>query len=95
MEYPDKKNLLNQLKVFMEIHGKTKILEANEGVLRMHVLHSKNQNKSIKEKMINYKLLRVDERLLNPEKEISEKDSVIVEFLISELMKYYSVSKKK
>ncbi len=89
-----KKELLTRLKEFLEIHGKTKILEPNEGVLKMYILHSKNQNKTPKEKLINYKLLRVDERLLNGREDLSEKDSIIVEFLIDELTKYYSKSKK-
>ncbi|MBE7413132.1 MAG: hypothetical protein L6Q54_12125 [Leptospiraceae bacterium] len=90
----NKKQLLEKLKEFIEIHCKTKILEANVGVLKMHTLRSKNQNKTPKEKLINYKLLRVDERLLNESDGISEKDFIIVDFLIDELMKYYSKSKK-
>jgi hypothetical protein len=96
MEDLNKYQLMLKLKEFLEIQGKTKITDINEGVLKMYILHSKNQNKTPKEKLINYKLLRVDERLLNnsPE-EISERDSIIVEFLIEELMKYYSRSGKK
>ncbi|HMV41019.1 MAG TPA: hypothetical protein PK079_11925 [Leptospiraceae bacterium] len=96
MEYLNKYQLMLKLKDFIEIHEKTKISDLNEGVLKMYILHSKNQNNTPKEKLINYKLLRIDERLLNnsPE-EISERDSIIVEFLIEELMKYYARSKKK
>ena len=94
MEYLNKYQLMLKLKEFIEIHSKTKISDLNEGVLKMYILHSKNQNKTPKEKLINYKLLRVDEKLLylSPE-EISEKDSIIVEFLIEELMKYYGRSR--
>lgn len=96
MEYLNRFQLMLKLKEFLEIHGKTKITDVNPGVLKMYILHSKNQNKTPKEKLINYKLLRIDERLLNysPE-EIGERDSIIVEFLIEELMKYYAKSKKK
>ena len=96
MEYLNKYQLMEKLKEFLEIKGNTKITDLNEGALKMHILHSKNQNKTPKEKLINYKLLRIDERLLNhnPE-EISERDSIIVEFLIDELMKYYARSKKQ
>jgi hypothetical protein len=96
MEYLNKFQLMLKLKEFIEIHGKTKITDVNERVLKMYILHSKSQNKTPKEKLINYKLLRIDERLLNtsPE-EINERDSIIVEFLIEELMKYYARSKKK
>lgn len=96
MEYLNRFQLMLKLKEFLEIHGKTKITDVNPGVLKMYILHSKNQNKTPKEKLINYKLLRIDERLLNdsPE-EIGERDSIIAEFLIEELMKYYARSKKK
>lgn len=95
MEYLKKYQLMLKLKEFLEIQGKTKITDINEGVLKMYILHSKNQNKTPKEKLINYKLLRVDERLLNnSSEEISERDFIIVEFLIDELMKYYARSRK-
>lgn len=89
-----KTGLMIKLKEFLEIHGKTKIFDVNEGMLRMHILRSKNQNKTPKEKLINYKLLRVEERLLVPGDEITEKDFIIVEFLLDELMKYYTNSIK-
>ena len=96
MEYMNRFQLMLKLKEFLEIHGKTKITDVNTGVLKMYILHSKNQNKTPKEKLINYKLLRVDERLLNGDtEEISERDSIIVEFLIEELMKYVARSRKK
>ncbi len=82
--------LLGRLKEFLQIHGKTKILDANEGALKMHILKSKNENKTPKQKLINYKLLRLDERLLTGHEAISEKDLIISEFLIDELLKYYS-----
>ncbi len=95
MEYLNKNQLMIKLKDFIEIHSKTKINDLNEGVLKMYILHSKNQNKTPKEKLINYKLLRIDEKLLNLNPvNFSEKDSIIVEFLIEELMKYYSRSLK-
>jgi hypothetical protein len=96
MEYLNKMQLMLKLKEFLEIHAKTKITDVNEGVLKMYILHSKNQNKTPKEKLINYKLLRIDERLLNSNvAEISERNSIIVEFLIDELLKYYAKSINK
>lgn len=94
MDTLNKYQLMLKLKDFIEVHSKTKISDVNEGVLKMYVLHSKNQNSTPKQKLINYKLLRVDEKLLNSQDEISERDSIIVEFLIDELMKYYSRSRK-
>ena len=96
MEYLNKYQLMLKLKEFIEIYRDTKITDVNEGAFKMHVLHFKNQNKTPKEKLIRYKLLRVDERLLNnsPD-EISERDSIVVEFLIEELMKYCARTKKK
>lgn len=78
------------LALFLETYLKTKILDRNSGTLRMQILHAKNnKNKSIKEKMINYKLLRLDERLLTDHLlEMPLKDYHVCEFLIEELMKY-------
>ena len=88
-----KKELLEKLKEFLQIHGNTNILDPNEGALKMHILKSKNENKTPKQKLINYKLLRIDEKLLTGQEAISEKDLIISEFLIDELFKYYSKKK--
>jgi hypothetical protein len=56
---------------------------------------SKNKNNTPKEKLINYKLLRINEKMFASESEdISLKDSVICEFLVEELIKYVSKSIK-
>ena len=81
-------DLLEKLRRFLEIHSKAKILTIEPGTLSMYVLHSKTKNKSTKEKMINYKLLRLKEILLD-KKELSVKDRYVCEFLLEELCKYY------
>lgn len=83
---PDMPTLRERLRRFLEIHNKTKILDASEGNLRMHILHARNtKNDKIKDKMINDKLARLDERIFGP---ASEKDLIICEFLIEECEKY-------
>ncbi len=83
---PDAVHLRERLRRFLEIHNKTKILDASEGSIRMHILHAKNtKNDKIKDKMINDKLARLDERIFGP---LEAKDLFICEFLIEELEKY-------
>ena len=84
-----KQELCESLGLFLSIYHKTKIIEPKDDTLKMYILLSKNKNTTPKEKLINYKLLRVDERMFNSEKlELSPKDAIICEFLIDELMKY-------
>ncbi len=83
-----REDLLEKLKQFLEVHAKAKILSADPGTLTMYVLHSKTQDKTTKQKMINYKLLRLKEILLD-QKELSTKDRYVCEFLLEELYKYY------
>lgn len=86
MSLPDVTILRERLRRFLEIHNKTKLLDASEGNIRMHILHAKNtKNEKIKDKMINDKLARLDERIFGP---MPEKDLIICEFLIDELEKY-------
>ena len=93
-QLPTNETLLVRLKEFLEIHLKTKIVDANPGILKMHVLHSKNNfNKTPKEKLINYKILRVQERLLDSETELDDYNKIVCDFLILELAKYYKKSK--
>ena len=81
-------DLLEKLRRFLEVHAKTRILTIEPGTLTMYVLHSKTQNKTTREKMINYKLLRLKEILLD-KKEMSVKDRYVSEFLLEELYQYY------
>ena len=84
-----KQELCESLGKFLSIYHKTKIIEAKEDTLKMYILLSKNKNVTPKEKLINYKLLRVNERMFeSAESELSPKDAVICEFLIEELLKY-------
>lgn len=83
-----REDLLEKLRRFLEVHAKAKILSIDTGTLTMYVLHSKTQNKSTKQKMINYKLLRLKEILLD-KKELSVKDRYVCEFLLEELSLYY------
>jgi hypothetical protein len=83
------KAVLNErLRIFLEAYHKSKILEAKDDSLQMYILLSKNKNKTPKEKLINFKLLRIQERLFPENGEPNAKDSIICEFLILELWKY-------
>lgn len=91
-----KEELYENLGLFLSTYHKTKIIEAKPDTLKMYILLSKNKNTTPKEKLINYKLLRIDERMFNLEKpEFSVKDAIICEFLIEELLKYVTKSIKK
>lgn len=91
-----KEELCESLGTFLSAYHKTKIIEAKEDTLKMYILLSKNKNNTPKEKLINYKLLRLDERMFNSENlELLPKDAVICEFLIDELLKYVAKSIKK
>lgn len=84
-----KQELCESLGKFLSIYHKTKIIEPKDDTLKMYILLSKNKNTTPKEKLINYKLLRVNERMFeNAESELSPKDAIICEFLIDELLKY-------
>ena len=85
-----KDELKESLKIFLSAYHKTKILEAKDDTLKMYILLSKNKSKTPKEKLINFQLLRMEERLFS--EEFSEKESYICEFLIEELLKYVSKS---
>ncbi len=92
-----KQEIKDTLKLFIETYHKTKIIDPkNDGIFKTHILLSKNKNNTPKEKLINYKLLRINEKLFASEsEEISLKDSVVCEFLVDELLKYVSKSIKK
>ncbi len=94
IEIKSKIELKVELKKFLEAYFKTKILEAKDDSLQMYILLSKNKNKTPKEKLINFKLLRINERLFIADEELSIRDSIICEFLIVELQKYVQKSLK-
>ncbi|MDX1957454.1 MAG: hypothetical protein SFU98_02720 [Leptospiraceae bacterium] len=87
-----KELLLEDLKIFFEAYHKTKIIEAKEDTLRMYILLSKNKNSTTKEKLINFKLLRLEERLFLLGEQFTIKEAIICEFLLEELQKYVSKS---
>jgi len=92
MNVPLRADLLEDLREFLEVHLKTKVLNADPGQLTMYVKLANSQAKKPKDKMIAYLLLRTEERLLehNPD----EKQRVVCEFLISELRGYYKELKR-
>ena len=86
--------LQQQLLRFLEVHNKTRILESNAGMLRMHIALAKNNhNKTIKDKIINFLLARVEERLLK-DAPPTEEDLIIANFCIQEVGAYYQNSLK-
>lgn len=87
-----KPELNERLRIFLEAYHKSKILEAKDDSLQMYILLAKNKNKTPKEKLINFKLLRIQERLFPDTGEIPPKDAIICEFLIDELWKYVEKS---
>jgi CxxC motif-containing protein len=80
-------DLREQLRRFLEIHLGTRIVEVNNGSLKMMVMLAKNTNSKIKDKMINYKLAELSKRLLVATP-IGRRDFVVCEFLMEELNKY-------
>lgn len=88
---PDEAELVvlkETLRRFLEVHLKTKLVEVNNGSLKMLVMLAKNNaNTKIKDKLINYKLAELSKRLL-VDTPVSRRDFVICEFLTEELNKY-------
>ncbi len=87
--------LKERLRKFLEIHNKTRLLEAEDGTLKMHIMHAKTRNDKIKDKFINFLLLRLSERMLSGNGAFSAKDAVICEFLMEEIEKYVAASLNK
>lgn len=76
------------LKTFLEVHNQTKIPDMTDGVLKMHILHAKNNKKEKqKDKFINYLLGHLSDRIF--EKAFAYEDSIVSHFLIDELCSYY------
>ena len=85
---PLREELKERLRRFLEVRNDAKILDKDNGTLKMHILHSKTKKKKIVDKMINYNLLRLAERLLTEKNNITDRDAIICEFLLEELEKY-------
>jgi hypothetical protein len=92
MNIPARADLLEDLRAFLEVHLKSKVLNADPGQLSMYVKLVHAQAKKPKDKMIAYLLLRVQERLL--EHAPDEKERIVCEFLIGELRAYYKELKR-
>lgn len=92
MNIPSRAELLEDLRAFLEVHLKGKVLSADPGQLAMYIKLAHSQAKKPKDKMIAYLLLRTQERLIehNPD----EKERIVCEFLIGELRAYYKELKK-
>lgn len=86
-------NLKRALGRFLEAHLGTKIVEPNDGALKMMILHSKNTNQKIKDKFINWKLGEIAARLLKGD-DLGYRDFVICQYLIDELNKYVATKLK-
>ncbi|MBX7056453.1 MAG: hypothetical protein K1X75_00195 [Leptospirales bacterium] len=95
---PESEELLllkQRLARFLEIHLKTRLLEANDGALKMQTLFARNNVKSRpKDKLINYLLAEVQKRLLDGPSP-DRRDLIICEFLIEELEKFVAASLKR
>jgi len=87
MIIPPATDLREQLRRFLEIHCKTKILTNETGQLSMYIQHAKTQASKPKDKTIVYLLSRIHERLID--RKPDDKDLVVCEFLISELRGFY------
>lgn len=75
-----------RLQEFLERYLGDRVLETNEGALRMLILRAKSsRNKTPKEKLIVWMLLRLNERLLDPDQQPSSRDLVVCDFLLTEL----------
>ena len=84
-------SIRERLRRFLEVHNKSKILDAEKGTLKMHVLLSKSKNSKPKEKLINFLLLRIMERLIEGP-ELDDKNTIICDFLMEELEKFVAKS---
>lgn len=83
----DTEALLERLKRFLEIYTSSRVMENNQGALKMLVLLARNKNSKIKEKMINYKLGEIQKRMLEGQA-MDGRAFVVCEFLMEELEKY-------
>lgn len=92
----NKSELYSRLAIVLEAHTGSRIMDHSPGPLKMLVLHSKNTKKTKPvEKLINYKLSRLEEMLLDEKAPFELREYHICEFLISELEKTLSSKIKK
>lgn len=83
-----KEELLKRLARFLEVHTGSRVAEATSGGVRMILLHAKNTKKTKPvEKLINYKLSRLEEFLLAENRPFGLREYHISDFLVEELEK--------
>lgn len=84
---PDEElRLRRELARFFKDHLGNAPSDEEKGNLRMLCKHcSANKSKTPKDKIINWMLLRVEERVLRPESRPSPRDLIVCDFLVGEL----------
>ncbi len=88
LQAPSVEELLEKLKSFLEVHTRSRILQADVPTMQMYIkaCHA-NQNKKPKDQTINFLLLRFREQVLDQQPD--ERQRIIGDFLISEMNKFY------
>ena len=101
-ETPDQKRLGRESHVrrelgrFFSAHLGTPPSDDERGNLRMLCRHCKaNKDKTPKEKIINWMLLRLEERVLRPESQPTDRDLTVCDFLVEELQALVSSRLKR
>lgn len=89
-EAEKKKEQLERLRRFLEVHTESNILSVDVTPLQMYINHCRiNMKKREKDKVINFILSCLQERLFADDS--SQDDIVIADFLLSELSKFYRI----
>ncbi|MDH5656108.1 MAG: hypothetical protein OEZ34_09385 [Spirochaetia bacterium] len=84
------KQIMERLRLFLEVHNKTKIPEAQAGALKMHIAHCRsNQKTKKKDIIINFLLERMENYIFKTENKSEEKTEIIVSFIMEELEEFY------
>ena len=89
-------DIRERLRRFLEVHNGTKIPEALEGPLKMHIAHCR-ANKKTKKKdiIINFLLERMESRLFDKSILNESRNEIIHAFIMSELEEFYRNTLKK
>ena len=85
-----------RLRRFLEVHNGSKIPEALEGALKMHMAHCR-ANKKTKKKdiIINFLLERMEFHIFDRNKLKENRNEIILDFLMTELEDFYRNTLKK
>jgi len=85
-----------RLRRFLEVHNGTKIPEALEGALKMHMAHCR-ANKKTKKKdiIINFLLERMEFHIFDRNKLKENRNEIILDFLMTELEEFYRNTLKR